>query len=72
MDTFAPEFAHYWLDGQAGDADVTNGEFGALDTPTQQAALIELGRNGQRRAPRGLVVSKPAAFGPAAVERQAA
>jgi hypothetical protein len=42
MDTFAPEFAHYWLDGQAGDADVTNGEFGALDTPTQQAALIEL------------------------------
>jgi hypothetical protein len=42
MDTFAPEFAHYWLDGQRGDADVPNGEFGALDTPTQQAALIEL------------------------------
>jgi hypothetical protein len=41
MDTFAPEFAHYWLDGQ-GDADVTNGEFGALDTPTQQAKLVEL------------------------------
>jgi hypothetical protein len=42
MATFAPEFAHYWLDGQAGDADVTNGEFSALDTPTQQAALVEL------------------------------
>jgi hypothetical protein len=42
MDTFAPEFAHFWLDGQRGDADVTNGEFGALDTPTQQAKLVEL------------------------------
>ncbi len=42
MDTFAPEFAHYWLDSQAGESDVTNGEFGALDTPTQQAALVEL------------------------------
>ena len=42
MDSFAPEFAHYWLDGQAGDADVMHGEFGALDTPTQQAALVEL------------------------------
>ena len=42
MDTFAPEFAQYWLIGQAGDADVANGDQGGLDTPTQQAALVEL------------------------------
>jgi len=42
MDTFAPEFAQYWLIGQSGDADVTNRDAGGLDTPTQQAALVEL------------------------------
>jgi hypothetical protein len=42
MDTFAPQIAQYWLIGQAGDADVTNRDPGSLDTPTQQAALVEL------------------------------
>jgi len=42
MEPFAPEFAQYWLIGQCGDADVTNRDSGGLDTPTQQAALVEL------------------------------
>jgi hypothetical protein len=42
MDTIAPEFAHYWLIGQIGDADVMNRDQGSLDTPSQQAALVEL------------------------------
>jgi hypothetical protein len=42
MDTFAPEFAQYWLVGQGGDADVANRDQGGLDSPTIQAALIEL------------------------------
>jgi hypothetical protein len=42
MDTFAPEFAQFWLIGQAGDTDVMNCDQGGLDTPTQQAALAEL------------------------------
>ena len=41
MDTFAPEFAQFWLTSQAGDAGVANADDG-LDTPTQQAALVEL------------------------------
>jgi hypothetical protein len=41
MATFAPEFAQYWLDRHAGDADGENMD-DSLDTPTQQAALIEL------------------------------
>jgi hypothetical protein len=42
MDTFAPEFAQYWLIGQGGEADVANWDQGGLDSPTIQAALIEL------------------------------
>jgi len=42
MDTFAPEFAQYWLVGQGRDSDVANGDQGGLDTPTLQAALVEL------------------------------
>ena len=42
MDTHAPEFAQYWLIGQAGDTDVMSTDQGGLDTPTQQAALVEL------------------------------
>lgn len=42
MDTFAPQFAQYWLIGQSGDADVGNPDYDSLDTPTQQAALVEL------------------------------
>ena len=42
MDTHAPEFAQYWLIGHAGDTDVMNNDQGGLDTPTQQAALVEL------------------------------
>jgi len=41
MDTFAPEFAQYWLTGQPGDADVANAG-SDNDTPSQQAALVEL------------------------------
>ncbi len=41
MDTFAPEFAQYWLTGQAGDADVANSDPNNPDT-AQQAALVEL------------------------------
>ena len=42
MDTFAPDFAHYWLVGQGGDSDVVNRDQGGLDSPTIQAKLIEL------------------------------
>jgi len=42
MDTFAPEFAQYWLVGQAGDWDVVSRDQGNADTPTLQAALMEL------------------------------
>lgn len=42
MDTFSPEFAQYWLTGQSGDADVANPDRDNHDTPTQQAALVEL------------------------------
>jgi hypothetical protein len=42
MDTFAPEFAQYWLTGQPGDADVANKDSDNYDTPSQQAALVEL------------------------------
>ena len=42
MATFAPDFAQNWLTGQAGDADVANPDQDNLDTPTQQAALVEL------------------------------
>ena len=42
MDTFAPEFAQFWLTSQAGDAGVANADRDSLDTPTQQAALVEL------------------------------
>lgn len=42
MERFAPEFAQYWLTGQSGDADVANPDSDNHDTPTQQAALVEL------------------------------
>jgi len=42
MDTFAPEFAQYWLLGQGGDSDVASRDKGNADTPTLQAALLEL------------------------------
>ena len=42
MNTFAPEFAQFWLTGQSGDADGSNMAGDSLDTPTQQAALVEL------------------------------
>ena len=42
MATFAPEFAQYWLTGHAGDADVAQANADYLDTPTEQAALVEL------------------------------
>jgi len=42
MDTFAPEFAQYWLTGQPGDADVANSDRDNPDAASQQAALIEL------------------------------
>ena len=42
MERFAPEFAQYWLTGHAGDAEFANTDGDSLDTPTQQAALIEL------------------------------
>jgi hypothetical protein len=41
MDTFAPEFAQYWLTGQASDADAAN-PGGDQDSASQQAALVEL------------------------------
>jgi hypothetical protein len=42
MATFAPEFAQYWLGGQPGDADVANPDRDNHDTPSEQAALVEL------------------------------
>lgn len=42
MATFAPEFAQYWLTGHAGDSDAAHAEFESHDTPTEQAALVEL------------------------------
>jgi hypothetical protein len=42
METFAPEFAQYWLGGQAGDADAVNPDGDNHDTASEQAALVEL------------------------------
>jgi hypothetical protein len=42
MNTFAPEFAQFWLSGQSGNTGETEGERGGSDTPLQQAALEEL------------------------------
>jgi len=42
MDTFAPEFAQYWLTGQAGDADVAHSDPNNPESASQQAALAEL------------------------------
>ena len=42
MNTFAPEFAQFWLTSQSGDADGVHADSDSLDTPTQQAALVEL------------------------------
>ena len=42
MATFAPEFAQYWLTGHAGDTDVAHADADNRDTPTEQAALVEL------------------------------
>jgi hypothetical protein len=42
MDTFAPEFAQYWLVGLGGDSDVANQDQGGLESPTIQAKLLEL------------------------------
>ncbi len=42
MNTFAPEFAQYWLNGQAGDADIAHPDRDDHDTPSQQEALVEL------------------------------
>jgi hypothetical protein len=42
METFAPEFAQYWLGGQTGDADVANADRDNRDTASEQAALVEL------------------------------
>jgi hypothetical protein len=42
METFAPEFAQYWLNSQAGDADVTGPDGDNRDTASEQAALVEL------------------------------
>jgi hypothetical protein len=42
MNAFAPEFAQFWLTSQSGDADVAIADRDSLDTPTQQAALVEL------------------------------
>jgi hypothetical protein len=42
MSTFAPEFAQFWLAGQSGNEDDSNAGGDSLDTPTQQAALVEL------------------------------
>ena len=42
MDTFAPEFAQYWLNSQAGDADVAHSDPNNPDAASEQAALVEL------------------------------
>jgi hypothetical protein len=42
MDTFAPEFAQFWLLGQVGDSEVASRDSVNADTPTLQAALLEL------------------------------
>jgi len=42
MDTFAPEFAQYWLVGQGGEPYKPKRDPATPETPTLQAALIEL------------------------------
>ena len=42
MDTFAPEFAQYWLTGQAGDADGAHSDANNPDAASERAALVEL------------------------------
>ena len=42
MGTFAPEFAQYWLTGHAGETGVANPDADNHDTPSEQAALVEL------------------------------
>ena len=42
MDTFAPEFAQYWLNCQSGDADAAHADPNNPDSASQQAALVEL------------------------------
>jgi hypothetical protein len=39
---FAPEFAHYWLTGQAGSSGETKNDRRNDETNAQQAALEEL------------------------------
>jgi len=42
MATFAPEFAQHWLTGHAGDSGAAQTNDDTRDTPTEQAALVEL------------------------------
>ena len=42
MATFAPEFAQYWRNSHAGETDVANPDAGDHDTPSEEAALVEL------------------------------
>jgi len=42
MESFAPEFAHYWLTGQSGSAGAANRGSSDDEANAQQAALEEL------------------------------
>jgi hypothetical protein len=42
MEKFAPEFAHYWLSGQSGGSDGGKPDAPQHDTPSEEAALVEL------------------------------
>jgi len=42
MESFAPEFAHYWLTGQGGNAGGANRDSRDDEANAQQAALEEL------------------------------
>jgi len=42
MESFAPEFAHYWLTGQAGAAGEAKADRRSDELNAQQAALEEL------------------------------
>jgi len=42
MDKFAPEFAHYWLSGRSGGSDGGKPDSDHHDTPSEEAALVEL------------------------------
>jgi hypothetical protein len=42
MATFAPEFAQYWRDSHAGETGVANPDANDRDTPSDEAALVEL------------------------------